>query len=205
MRSFVVSCLLAAAASETTEAPQLLSTSVKNVRGNMGKNRIIRIPLPSKDDAAAAGGVDPSTIIGQMLESVDGDEFGVTHEGIDVMVRVCSFAFLFMLLNKSVQQIPESSLDALKEVGFKYEDTTEEWMGQFQKNFEDPNFVCQNSASACAKADNFYRFALACIFVYLFVCLFVCFFIYLFIYSFAFGDSNDQVLPTLGCNPLPNR
>jgi hypothetical protein len=59
----------------------------------MGKNRIIRIPLPSKDDAAAAGGVDPSTIIGQMLESVDGDEFGVTHEGIDVMVRVCSFAF----------------------------------------------------------------------------------------------------------------
>ena len=103
MRSFVVSCLLAAAASETTEAPQLLSTSVKNVRGNMGKNRIIRIPLPSKDDAAAAGGVDPSTIIGQMLESVDGDEFGVTHEGIDVMVRVCSFAFLFMLLNKSVQ------------------------------------------------------------------------------------------------------
>ena len=55
---------------------------MKNVRSNLDGSRIIRIPIPP----ATSSDEDPAAIVGQMIESVDGDEWGITDEGVDVKV-----------------------------------------------------------------------------------------------------------------------
>ena len=138
MKLLAASLLYAAAAtgvSDNVNSLNTLSAEVKNVRGNLDGSKIIRVALPTDDEAA---GTDTATLIGQMIESIDGDEWGKTEEGLDIMV-------------------PKSAFDALRAVNFKYEDRTEDWLNEFQKNFEDPNFVCQETSRSCAKSNNFYR------------------------------------------------
>lgn len=73
--------------SASRDVAQTLTAEVRNVRSNMGSSRIIRIPHPTDEEANAAG-TDPATVIGTMLESIEGDEWGMTEDGIDVMVSL---------------------------------------------------------------------------------------------------------------------
>mmetsp|Transcript_6598 Transcript_6598/g.7558 ORF Transcript_6598/g.7558 Transcript_6598/m.7558 type:complete len:160 (-) Transcript_6598:14-493(-) len=102
------------------------SDAVKDVRGNLGADRIINLPYTAVTESVRS-----------LLDGFEVDEFGNTNLGTDL--RLSSEAVAALTLN-----------------GVEFSDTTEEWIQQFERNFENEAFVCQDSAEACATSADFF-------------------------------------------------
>lgn len=102
------------------------SDAVKNVRGNLGSDKIITIPYQSATKE-----------VRDLLDSFGADEFGSTSNGVDM-------------------RVPDVAINALDSQKVLYIDGTEKWLTQFEENFNNENFVCQKSAEECAADPDFH-------------------------------------------------